>query len=487
MVNQYREREDKFDVEPDWMLPDLSEILPAGADIDQRTVSISNRYYDTPALDLLGHGVTLRLRRGDTDTGWQLKVPDGPARIELRVPDDGNRSVPAELRDVIFGLSGGAALRAVATLDTTRTLTRIIDGTGDTLVEIDDDAVTATPTAPGAPARRWREIEVELGAADEQFLADVAHRLTTAGAAPARSGSKLARALGAATSGSPRRRWRPRSVAGLVGDYLQQQYVALLDGDLALRRGQDVIHATRVATRRYRSVLRVFGDVFDPDRAATMDRELAWYAGLLGVVRDRQVLRRHLDDSVSALPPELVLGPVTASIDAHLHREQLAGRQALERQLRSKRYVTLLADLKDWNQQLPVSDAADVPAVAVRRYVKQASRTLRRRLHQALAAEASDEAMHRARKAGKRARYTAELARPVIGKRARRIVKRAKHVQDVLGEHQDSIIASELLHRMGAAAGSRPGENGFTFGLLYAAEQQRWRTSGDQARKLRAP
>ena len=486
MVEQYREREDKFDVGPDWALPDLTEFLPAGGETDQRTVSISNRYFDTPSLDLLARGVTLRLRRGDTDTGWQLKVPDGPARTELRVPSNGSRSVPAELRDVIFGLSGGAALRAVATVETTRSLTRILDAAGDTLAEIDDDTVTATPTAPGTQATRWREIEVELGAADEQFLTDVAQRLTTAGAAPSRSASKLARALGASTS-SARRRRQPRTLAELVGDYLQQQYVALLDGDLALRRGQDVIHATRVATRRYRSVLRVFGDLFDPDRAVAMDRELAWYAGLLGVVRDRQVLRRHLDESVSALPPEVVLGPVAASIDSHLHGEELAGRQALKRQLRSKRYLALLADLKDWNQEPPVTDAAGLPVDAVRDYVNQANRKLRRRLDQALAADASDEQMHRARKAGKRARYTAELAQPVMGKRARRIVKRAKSVQDVLGEHQDSIIAGELLQWMGATAGSRPGENGFTFGLLYAAERQRWQTTGQQARKLHWP
>jgi hypothetical protein len=28
--------------------------------------------------------VTLRRRVGDTDSGWQLKVPEGDARVELR-------------------------------------------------------------------------------------------------------------------------------------------------------------------------------------------------------------------------------------------------------------------------------------------------------------------------------------------------------------------------------------------------------------------
>jgi hypothetical protein len=34
-------------------------------------------------------------------------------------------------------------------------------------------------------------------------------------------------------------------------------------------------------------------------------------------------------------------------------------------------------------------------------------------------------------------------------------------------------VAAEFLRQTGAAAGTTPGENGFTFGLLWAAEQQR--------------
>jgi hypothetical protein len=153
VVEQYREREDKFDVDASWVVPDLTGVIPAGAMIKQRTVSLSSRYLDTAALDLLRHEVTLRLRTGDMDAGWQLKVPDGAARTELRAPADGNgRAVPPQLREVIFGISGGAALRPVATLDTARTITRIVDSAGEVLVEIDDDQVSATRPGADAPS-----------------------------------------------------------------------------------------------------------------------------------------------------------------------------------------------------------------------------------------------------------------------------------------------------------------------------------------------
>jgi CHAD domain-containing protein len=82
----------------------------------------------------------------------------------------------------------------------------------------------------------------------------------------------------------------------------------------------------------------------------------------------------------------------------------------------------------------------------------------------------SGDLLHRARKP-KRARYAAELRKP-LDKRAKRTVKHFKHIQTVLGDHQDAVVATDALRRMAVTAGTTPGENGFTYGLLYAREQQ---------------
>src|SRR5581483_1600756 len=129
-------------------------------------------------------------------------------------------------------------------------------------------------------ASSWREVEVELGTADERLLEDLSGLLRRHGAEPSASSSKLARAL---DTGQP-------AAAGPLAAYLLEQQRALLAGDLALRRGDEtVIHKTRVASRRFRSTLRVFGTLLDRAAAARLDEELRWYAGLLGEVRDRQV------------------------------------------------------------------------------------------------------------------------------------------------------------------------------------------------------
>lgn len=486
MSEQYLEQEDKYEVGPQWAAPDLDGLVPPDGLVERDTVRLSSTYYDTADHDLLGHGVTVRRRNGDVDAGWQAKLPNGTDRTEIRFADEG-RSMPKDLRSLLLGLSAGRPMKPVAKIDTVRQRARILDAEHTTLAEIADDEVHAATMGDTATVSQWREVEVELVEGDAALRGAVGEVLADAGARPAQDRSKLARALGSAPvdeTANTSDRTMPRTVGDVVEAYLRAQYEALLDGDVALRRGHEVIHRTRVATRRYRSVLRVFADLFDHDRAATLDAELAWYADLLGQVRDREVMRGHLDRSLAALPSEIVLGPVAADIDQRLLREQLTARTALDRAMRGRRYLALLADLKQWRQTPPVTPAANAPTRAAARYLRQANKLLVKRLTQATRDGASDELLHRARKAGKRTRYTAELAAPVVGKRARRTIERATALQDVLGAHQDSIVSTDLLRRLGAASGTTPGHNGFTYGVLYADEKHRGDTARSGAREL---
>jgi CHAD domain-containing protein len=81
----------------------------------------------------------------------------------------------------------------------------------------------------------------------------------------------------------------------------------------------------------------------------------------------------------------------------------------------------------------------------------------------------AEEAVHRARKSAKRARYVAELARPRLGGKAKTVIAETTKLQDRLGSHQDSVIAMEFLLRVQAAAAAA-GENPFTYGVLWSNE-----------------
>ncbi|HEY4991342.1 MAG TPA: CHAD domain-containing protein, partial [Nakamurella sp.] len=252
--------------------------------------------------------------------------------------------------------------------------------------------------------------------------------------------------------------------------YLAEQDQALIAGDLTLRRGVGGIHPTRVATRRLRSTLRVFADFVDTERARAFDADLAWYARMLGEVRDREVQRARFAAAVAALPMEQVLGPVAARIEQHLLTEQLQHQKTLDKAMTSKRYFALLAESRRWVTDPPFTTLATQKPAKLRATVRAADRKVTRHLTAGLGPGGGDGELHQARKAGKRARYAAELARPVLGKKATNSVRRYQELQDILGEHQDSVVAADLLRRIAAGTAGHPDENGFTYGLLYARE-----------------
>ncbi|MFC9833345.1 CHAD domain-containing protein [Rhodococcus sp. NPDC127530] len=483
MLEAQREREDKYDVDLDFAVPDLAKALPADGRIEHATVELDSVYYDTADQDLFRHHVTLRRRSGGADAGWHLKVPADKARTELRLPPDAGDSVPAELADLIAGVALGKPLHPVAMISTVRSSHRLYDKQGILLAEVADDRVEATAVGESARASQWREVEVEVGeGGDEKLLKRIGKRLTRGAAHPAGRGSKLARAL--STDSDPSRTPDEGGDArAVLLAYVDAQIQAIVAGDVALRRGHDPVHPTRVGIRRLRSTLRVYGTLFDPKSRDWLDAELSWYAGLLGEVRDRQVQRERFAAAVAALPTELVLGPVAARIENDLLGEQLHHRAAVMEALSGDRYRKLLTALTSWRISPPLTEAVTEPR-SIERGSRQAERKAVTRVT-AAAAGTDDDALHRARKTAKRARYAAELAAPVLGKKpAKKKVAKFKKLQEVLGEHQDSVVAAGILRTLGARAGTTPGENGFTFGLLYGLEQQAAQHARTQATEL---
>jgi CHAD domain-containing protein len=103
----------------------------------------------------------------------------------------------------------------------------------------------------------------------------------------------------------------PSTAGELVAAYVASQCDVLASNDVGLRIGVPEVHQTRVAARRLRSTLRIFGDVVDAAAAEELNDELAWYAELLGQVRDRDVLSRRLTELIADLPVDQVRGPVS--------------------------------------------------------------------------------------------------------------------------------------------------------------------------------
>jgi CHAD domain-containing protein len=267
---------------------------------------------------------------------------------------------------------------------------------------------------------------------------------------------------------------KPATAREVIGDYVAEQCTVIIDSEAELRAGENVIHKSRVAVRRLRSTIRVFADLFNAEQAARLEEELVWWAGLLGRVRDMDILTQRQQALLAELPAELILGPVESTITEELTVQRKQAMDELLEALNSERYRKFIPMAHHWRSDPPFTAAAEASADSIDTAVKKAQKKARRRLTKAVAArradEPSDELFHRARKASKRHRYAVEAASPVWGSKADKIISDRKHLQDLLGNFQDSIVSAAFLRELGARRGMRSGQNGFSYGVLYARE-----------------
>lgn len=481
------EVEDKYHADVSLQLPALRG-LPLVARVGQpQEFLLEASYLDTADLRLASRGMTLRRRTGGEDAGWHLKLPlAGGGRQEIRRPlgrsRRANPPVPAPLLRLVRAYVRDCDLIPIAHLSTQRIVHRLYGADDRLLAEVADDQVTAQLPGDEVAVMAWRELEVEVVDGDRQLLAAAGALLSRAGARPAAASSKLARALadrlppdraGTPLEGSPK-----RSTAGTaVLTYLSQQVDALLAADADVREERhDSVHKMRVSTRRMRSVLATYRPLFDRAVTDRLRAELRWLGGVLGEVRDAEVMHGYLVKVLGDLPTELLLGPVRARIDNDLNGRYRAGRKRLLGELDGVRYFRLLDDLDALIRTPALTPLAGKPAAKVlpRRVRRERRRLLI--LHAEAGAgrtdDAGDHPLHEVRKAAKRARYAAEAAVLTAGRPAQRFVDAVTELQKTLGVHQDTVVLREALRRMGAQA-FLAGENGFGFGLLHGLQQGR--------------
>src|SRR5271165_3070709 len=426
-------------------------------------------YYDTADLWLIRAGITLRRRTGGEDAGWHLKLPAGAdTRDEIRLPlTSADGAVPEELAALVRAYTRGAALAPVVRIQTRRHVLRLVDGAGQALAEIAADHVSAEP-ADGSAATAWDEIEAELVTGGPALLTAIDTQLRRAAATK----TKLQRALAArlpAAGPAPQQRLTRHSPAGkVVLAYLRDQVAAISHYDPLVRRDEpDAVHQMRVATRRARSALEAFGGIIDREMTRPLCVELKWLAATLGQARDTEVLQARLTADLAAVAPALVVGPVQARITAHFTAQLTQARKTALDTLDGQRYLRLLDNLDMLLADPPLTPLAEREAgEALAKPVRRAARRLQRALAAVPGAQDRDTAIHQARKATKRARYAAEAAAPALGSTASRQAAQAKELQQLLGDHHDSVVARTVLLDLAQRARAA-GEDTFTYGLMY--------------------
>jgi hypothetical protein len=199
--SSHLEIERKYDVDAGAVVPELVGIGPIAVVEGPETIELDARYFDTASLRLATRRIALRRRSGGDDEGWHIKSDGDEGRTELRWPLEGD-DVPEEIRQHLSDIVGDEELVPIARVLNERIARRLLDAAGYPIAEIVDDHVRSEDLRGGGRSG-WREWEVELLAAAPDtrkartaLLDEIELRVFEAGAQPAASASKLARALG---------------------------------------------------------------------------------------------------------------------------------------------------------------------------------------------------------------------------------------------------------------------------------------------------
>ena len=251
----------------------------------------------------------------------------------------------------------------------------------------------------------------------------------------------------------------------------------IFTNDPGARLGEvEPVHQMRVGARRLRSDLRTFAPMLDEAWAERLRDELQWLGSALGQARDMDVMQELLHADAKGLEPEI------EPLFGYLDEQQLVGRAALLKALRSERYVQLLDALVEAARSPVLTPAAWTAAGEA--LPPLADRTWSRLAHAARALDQDDpdERFHEVRKLAKRARYAAEAVAPALGEAeshaASRFARGPRRVQDILGGLQDSVVARDLVREL---ATSRPTDGSFALaaGRLLEREEQAGREARD--------
>lgn len=195
----------------------------------------------------------------------------------------------------------------------------------------------------------------------------------------------------------------------------------------------EALHKLRVAVRRLRALLRAARPFLADERAEHLRAELRELGGALGSARDADVFLAYLRHATANLEQDR---DAVAQLLARVEDERRAAYGSARAALDAPDFERLTQELEAFSSSVIVRDASP------KELIDPEARKLRRAMRDV----ATNDGLHEARIKAKRVRYAAEVAG------VKDIVARATRLQDVLGEHQDAIVAEERLRALSEPA-----------------------------------
>ncbi len=431
------------------------------------TRRLENVYYDTGDQRLRAHGLAFRVRKDGRRYVQTLKSNDagglvayrGEWQTPLRSAEPDLGILPAGASEALDGLVAPHELRSLFTTRVRRQTRRLETGNHGAPPSLVEAALDLGAIEAGGSSLPIAEIELELIDGSPKALYDLALELDALAPLHVETRSKPARGYTLASGESPAwQKAEPLELAArtTVGEAIGAVLRACLQhwcaNEAAALDGLDPegVHQMRVALRRVRSALSVFGRLIAPERRAWLSGEAKRIISGLGPARDWDVfLTELLAPVIAARPDDPCLGQLRAAAE----QARAKGYEMARAEIGSPAYTRFLLQLGRWIEAHGWrEDAPDRGAEWFDRpIVEFADRLLAKRHRKALKrgrkfADLSPTERHRVRIALKKLRYATEFFDGLYRKkRVEPYLAALKQLQDALGHLNDVAVAERLV------------------------------------------
>jgi len=267
---------------------------------------------------------------------------------------------------------------------------------------------------------------------------------------------------------------RVDSAAKKVLVFHMDRLASEIDG---IKKDTDVecVHRGRVAVRRMRSALSLFGPMLGVKRAEVISRDLKWIGALLGRVRD-------IDVFLLKLPRYAKLKRFAGEEEMFLVKRLMAYRsfplKALSDALGSARYKRMERRLRALTDTIEPKRPSS--SVAVKK-ISDAVPSMMEGMFESVVEKGSEafkkqrmKDFHKLRIEAKRLRYGLEAISPAYGRALDPFIKRLVEMQDCLGDMQDTVFTRGFIDDIldgKILKGLRPG-TGFVLGEIYMLQRE---------------
>ncbi len=435
----------------------------------RRAVRLRSRYFDTAQGDLHRAGLSLRLRAQRRGQLMTLKFDGafpgglferGEAEVFTHVETPDPFLLGPECAAMIAKAAAEKPLVLAYETDIRRITHRMVTATSDIELAFDTGFIIA-----GAEKRPVREIELELKSGDPADLYRLGIALAETFPVQLGTQAKSDRGFLLLTGAAPSAvRARPplagapstdEAIGAVIGDCLAQftaNWPAFFEGD-----AENAVHQMRVAMRRLRALLGIFGRGFPCPEFDQFRGQAKAIASAMGDARNVDVFLRLLADGPHRAFPEQ---PGFESIVAECKACRVSAYAQISALLASPETTRFILSLQafvarhGWRNALPPEALSRLTAPAqdfAANHINRLHQKIVRRGGKAL--DLAPHQRHNLRIDLKKLRYAADCFGNLFdgAKKIRAYTRAAAALQDSLGNFNDLITATELVGQLEAA------------------------------------